>query len=80
MVVLDEALEHGNESKSEHTHGEPDAWREFLEDHVRRNLEEDVRDEEDDQGNVVLVTVQLKLIGKAENISISDVDTAVVSS
>lgn len=41
-IVLDEALAHGDETKAEHTAGEPHVWAEFLEEDVGWDFEENI--------------------------------------
>lgn len=48
-VVLGDPLEDRNEAKSKHTPRQPYAGRESLQQDVARNLEKDIRDEENSQ-------------------------------
>lgn len=58
-VVLDKALEQGGQAEQEHVDAEPDMGLELLEEDVGGDLEEDVWDEEDDEGIVVLVSLEV---------------------
>ena len=55
---------------------------ELLQQDVGGDLEEAVRDEEDDEGGVVLRALEAELIGEAEYVGIGDVDAifSIVSS
>jgi hypothetical protein len=59
-------LADGRETEEEHACRKPDAWFEFLQEKVGRNLKQDVRNEEDDQGDVesvIPVQIELVLVG-----------------
>ena len=58
-VVLNQALHDGREPEEEHVDGEPDVGAELLEQDVGGDLEEAVRDEEDDEGVVEFCTIQV---------------------
>ena len=53
--------------------GNVPSWAELLQDNVGRGFEEHIADEEDGQGEVVLVVGELEVGGQAEHFGISDV-------
>lgn len=77
-VVLNEALQQGNQAKAEHVDGKPYRRLELLQKNVGGNLKEAVRDEEDDEGGVVFVVLESKLLGQAKDISIGNVHAVCV--
>lgn len=54
-------MKHGDQAEAEHVDAEPDVRPELPEEDVRRDLEEDVGHEEDDERVVVQRTVQAQL-------------------
>lgn len=48
---------------------------ELLHQDIGRDLEDDVRDEEDGQGNILLIRDQAQLLGQAHSQGIGDVDS-----
>lgn len=66
IVFLTKAYDHG---------GQPDMGFEILQDDIGRKFAQDVRDEEDEEGNIELVSFQFEVAFEAEQSSISDVDS-----
>lgn len=56
--------------------GNVPSWAELLQDNVGRGLEEHITDEEDGQGEVVLVVGEFEVGGQAKDFGISDVSPA----
>lgn len=53
----------------------PDGWAEFLEQVVRRDFKNNIRDKEDDQTDVILISREVEVLLKGEQAGIGDVDS-----
>jgi len=73
-VVLHDALQGRDGAEADAADRQPDAGREVLEQDVGGDLAEDVGDEEDDQGRVVLRAVHVEVLLEAEGARVGDVD------
>lgn len=73
---MNKTLQHSDKSKAKHADTQPDAGLHLFQQDVGRDLEEDVRDEEDDKGCVVaVVSVEVKFLAKAKDIGVGNVDS-----
>ena len=73
-VALDEAGAGGDDAPRGDDEGEPSAGGELLEDEVGGDLEEDVGDEEDGDGDLVLVALEVDVCLEVVEASITNVD------
>jgi hypothetical protein len=55
---MNKTLTNCNKSEHEHASRKPNIWGELLKKNIGRNLEQDVRNEEDDKSDVVSIAVQ----------------------
>ena len=74
-IVLHQTLADGDDTEPKTADGQPNTRGELLHQDVGRNLEDDVRDEEDGQSRVVLNTSQVEIRLESESAGIADVDT-----
>jgi hypothetical protein len=72
---LDENLEHSDETKPEHAYREPDSRFQLLEDDVGRDLEQDIRNEEDNKRVVIFRARETQLFRKSKDIGVCNVHT-----
>lgn len=75
-IVLDEALDHGDQAEQKHAHREPDVRLEFLQHHVGWDLKYNVRNKEDNDGSAELQAGELEFLLDAEDGSVRDVHSA----
>ena len=69
-------MQHGDESKAKHAYTKPDAGLHLFQQDVGRDLEEDIRDEEDDKGRIVaVVSVEVEFLAEAKDIGVGNVDS-----
>lgn len=74
-IARNKALEHSHESKPKHANRQPNARLELLENYVRRDFEQDIGHEEDDERGVVFVAVDdAEFFGEPEDVSVRNVD------
>lgn len=69
-------MHHGSEAEEEHVDRKPDVGLKLLEEDIGRDLEDTIRDEEDDKSGIVLVSgAEIQVFGQAKQFSVCDVNT-----
>jgi hypothetical protein len=70
--AVDKALANGCDSPYKHDEGKPIGWFEFLDEDVGWNLKKNVRNEEDEKGDVILISMHSEIFFQSLNTSISN--------
>ena len=68
-----ESLSKRTDTPEDHDDAEPGGWRQPLQDQIARNLEENVRNEEHEEGDVVVCTDHFQVLGQALDLCIADI-------
>lgn len=70
--ILSQTLANRGNSPDEHNQGKPVRRFKLLDEDIRRDLEEDVRDKEDQESDVILISYQPQILCQALNLCVTD--------